>query len=812
MTDLHPRLAAEFTALRSRLSAEGALLPQTALQRYYDTFRRAFGPEVLRALNGPALLERMHAHGSRESLVYWLEFKDDDEFPSLRFGSIAGGNALKFGVFRRQETGTWVTRGSGREQVDLTLDQAVAIAERHRDQLLAAVDAVGAAAGGLAGGEAAPYLALQAELARVAPAVEDSAWGHKYLALLFPELLDDFHVASFQRWNLVRLLQLPPKAGDAWAEGRYACAGRFVRLTQALGLPMNGLTTLLNRRHGPPHRYWRVGTTDDAKARRRYWPLMRDRGVVAIGWPLLGDLSGTTGAADAREALAARVRDRYPSTPQVAGRAASQIAQFVAKLETGDRVLASDGLAILGVGEVAGPYAFDATTDFAHQRPVRWGSHAEWQAASAEALRTTVSAIRDYRTQVEAERHLLEDAATVKPAGPVAPTSGGAGGGAPPPPGRHTVPRLVGPPGLVQAVLERKGQAILYGPPGTGKTHWALRAARDLAGLRAFGARFEALDPAQRARIVEGTPEAPPLVRVTSFHPEYGYEDFIEGYRPRPAADGQLAFTLAPGVFRRLCTDAERSPEFDFYLVVDEINRGDVPRIFGELLTLLERDKRGLRVTLPASGAAFHVPPNVYLVGTMNTADRSIALLDVALRRRFGFIELMPDYEVFGDAAVAGLPLGAWLKDLNARVRRLGGGDARNRQIGHAFLLGPAGPITSAGQLAAVLRDDIVPLLEEYCYDDFGQLADVLGRTLVDTDGQRVRRELFEPTRASDLVGALHRPEIATAAAVVAATSPDDAPDVPDGDTQAADPSEDADTGGPAGGVTAGGAPVAARG
>src|SRR5208337_1092412 len=107
-----------------------------------------------------------------------------------------------------------------------------------------------------------------------------------------------------------------------------------------------------------------------------------------------------------------------------------------------------------------------------------------------------------------------------------------------------------------------------------------------------------------------------------------------------------------------------------FFLVIDEINRGDIPRIFGELITLLELDKRGSSVHLPVSGQPFTVPRNIYVIGTMNTADRSIALLDTALRRRFGFIELMPDPSVFGDAnAGDSIPLGPWLTALNDRLR-----------------------------------------------------------------------------------------------------------------------------------------------
>jgi 5-methylcytosine-specific restriction protein B len=165
----------------------------------------------------------------------------------------------------------------------------------------------------------------------------------------------------------------------------------------------------------------------------------------------------------------------------------------------------------------------------------------------------------------------------------------------------------------------------------------------------------------------------------------------------------------------------------------------------------------------------FRVPSNVLVIGTMNTADRSIALLDVALRRRFGFVELMPDYSVLQGSVIAGLPLGAWLEDLNARIRAIGGGDARNRQIGHAFFLDRDRPISRPEQLAAVLRDDIIPLLEEYCYDDFDQLVELLGSRVVDVARQRIRRDLFEPGRADDLVAALMRPEITTASSAVAA-------------------------------------------
>ena len=128
----------------------------------------------------------------------------------------------------------------------------------------------------------------------------------------------------------------------------------------------------------------------------------------------------------------------------------------------------------------------------------------------------------------------------------------------------------------------------------------------------------------------------------------------------------------------------------------------------------------------------------------MNTADRSISLMDAALRRRFGFVELMPNGKLLGNQSVGGLLLGAWLDALNTRLRRNLKRDARNLQIGHAYLM-PDPPITSISEFCRVLRDDIIPLLEEYCYEDFNLLKDILGSGLVDPEAGRIREELFGP-------------------------------------------------------------------
>jgi 5-methylcytosine-specific restriction protein B len=773
MSELHPLVERDLWEILRQEESEGNVLSPAKLQQYYDAFRGAFGPQILRSLDGMSLLEHMHDHGNRDSLVYWLEFKNDDTFPGGRFGSISGGSALKFGVFRRAETGVWATTGNGRYPRDIPAPEAIDIARRHRDQLVAATDVLVALPESI---DDSTYLKLQRDLEQVAPDVENTAWGHKYLSLLFPTRLDDYHVAEYQRHHLIKLLQLPPKDKEDWAEGRYVCAGRFVALSRLLNTSLNETTTILNRRDGSPIEYWRIDLSELGQRAREEWNEMRAHGLVHVGWPKVGDLSELADSLGTKEAIADRVSKFYPGSPKSIGNAVNQLLRFSARYNPRDRITVTLGENVLGIGELSGPYTYNPTSASPHERRVTWKSLVEWKELPTESRRSSLGTIKDPPNRVAIERHIIEDASSVAGAAvAVDRTMSGASfrEDSPASASRSTLalPRLQGELARVQEILERKGQVILYGPPGTGKTYWALRASQDLASLRAFGKPYGDLQESEKSRVFGGSSAMRSLVRVVSFHPEYGYEDFIEGYRPDVSPDGSLVFSLRAGVFFQLCVDAVGDPIVDYFLVIDEINRGDIPRIFGELLTLLERDKRGVVMPLPASGKSFLIPRNVFVVGTMNTADRSIALLDIALRRRFGFEELMPDYSLLRDAVINGLPLAAWLEDLNRRIRNHGV-DGRSRQIGHAFFLGESGrPIATPSELAAVLRDDIIPLLQEYTYEDFDLLEDMLGKELIDGSEQRIRYELFDPSRSAELTTALFRPEIATATSAVLAAA-----------------------------------------
>ena len=232
------------------------------------------------------------------------------------------------------------------------------------------------------------------------------------------------------------------------------------------------------------------------------------------------------------------------------------------------------------------------------------------------------------------------------------------------------------------------------------------------------------------------------LTRVT-FHPSYTYEDFVEGFRPAPTGAGGLELALTDGIFKQVCAAAASDPDHPYVVLIDEVNRGNIPKIFGELITLLEMDKRGLAVRLPQSGDEFSVPPNLRILATMNTADRSIHLLDTALRRRFSFIELMPDPGLLEGATVGGLALDVFLENLNDRVRQRVG---REKQVGHAMFFDDGSVVTSPESFAAIFRHELLPLLQEYLYEDYTQLAEVLG-PIIDTSTERPTSIIDDPER-----------------------------------------------------------------
>ena len=471
---------------------------------------------------------------------------------------------------------------------------------------------------------------------------------------------------------------------------------------------------------------------------------MRRKSIVAVGWPKLGDLSAMLADKRFRDILMQQLTHRYPAARNVTGRTAQQLNSFCRRMMDGDIVLACDGITVLGVGRINGAYKYSGAEDFPHERHVEWLDLDRWRLPTPEGLRATAYEYRKHLGNwVAIERRVLKPIRRPEVMEPrdLKPTRRR---------GEKWADR--GMIGRIQDILNRKGQAILYGPPGTGKTYWAEQAVHNLAALWNYGVTFGDLSEEERNRVTGHRSDA--FVRTCTFHPSYGYEDFIEGFRPETTG-GNLSFAIQCGIFKGVCHAASKDPSGRYYLIIDEINRGDIPRIFGELLTLLDKPKRGSAVVLPLSGAPFEVPRNVFIVGTMNTADRSIALLDTALRRRFGFIELMPDPHMLGDTVVEGIALRPWLAALNQQVAAHVGRDGRNLQVGHSYLMSSGHPIQEFQHLARVLQEDVLPLLEEYCYEDWETLERILGSGLVDVGKHRFKAELFEPERQADLVRAI---------------------------------------------------------
>jgi 5-methylcytosine-specific restriction enzyme B len=736
---LEPHLFDELKTALGHALASGELLTPVQIEQQTALFRDRFGPAVLRQLDGEALLRLMHGRDSSESrcLAYWLEFKNDEEFAGNRFGGIGGGSALKFGIFQRQSDGAWVT-GSPQAQQVLSLQDAIAIARKQRDELVAGAEVLLSLDASDTSDEA--YVGLQTAMEKAAPELARDGWAHKYWFLVGPDRIDDYHSPRYQRFHLFKLLQMPPD-GVGILDGsspRFVCAGRFIAAAHELGVPVTTLNTILNRRDGAFHRYWKVGTTA-GQSGESHWAEMREGGFVSIGWREVPNLSETIG--QDRTSVKNRIRDwllpLYPSNPSVASRKAGEVLNFAQEISELDLVLACEGQTALGVGRVRGPYEFDGSLGFPHKRPVEWLTLDSWRMPDQEGPRTTVYELgRSAANLLELEQRLSRRSPAAIPARPVALVAEPA-----------PLPPLDLFSARVEAILRRKGQVILYGPPGTGKTYRALAVANELAARHAFRKGFFSLTASESKVIAAGDG----LVRVCTFHPGWGYEDFIEGLRPS-TLNGQMVFEPRDGIFKRLCVDAFKQPNRNFFLVIDEINRGDLPRIFGELLTTIEYDKRDRPITLPLTGSSFVVPRNIFLIGTMNTADRSISLMDTAVRRRFGFVELMPDSKLLAGRKAGGLLLGPWLDALNARLRQHLKRDARNLQIGHAYLMQP---ITSVAEFARVLRDDIIPLLEEYCYDDFGMLKNILGGELVDAEAGRIREEIFGTNREGDLIQAV---------------------------------------------------------
>ena len=426
------------------------------------------------------------------------------------------------------------------------------------------------------------------------------------------------------------------------------------------------------------------------------WEEFYERGVMGLGWHQLGDLSEYATKEDMRLRL---LETREDNTSQT--NSARAVWQFANEIKPGDVIFVKRGLKeLLGRGIVTGDYVYDPDGgEYPHLREVSWKRRGSWRSNQQFPMKT-LTEITDYpdllaRIEGFFEDGDEEDVIDSEEALAVFP--------------EYSAEQFLNEVYLdeesydaIVGLLKTKKNIIMQGAPGVGKTFAAKRLAYSLMGVK---------DPSR--------------VMLVQFHQSYSYEDFIEGYRP--SSEG---FELVKGAFYSFCKKAADDEGNDYFFIIDEINRGNLSKIFGELFMLIENDKRGSKLQLLYSRELFYVPSNVYIIGMMNTADRSLAMLDYALRRRFAFVELSPAFDSEGFRAYcAGLDnprFEALVREVESLNRAIAEDESLGEgfYIGHSYFCNMKPETCTDAALASIVDYELIPMLKEYWFDEPGKVRE----------------------------------------------------------------------------------------
>ena len=431
-------------------------------------------------------------------------------------------------------------------------------------------------------------------------------------------------------------------------------------------------------------RYWVYAPGEGSSK----WDEFYNAGMMAIGWGEIGDLR----AFNTKDAMKKKLKETFDPTLSYKN-VGHATWQFVNEMKVGDVVFAKKGShQLVGRGIVTSEYEFDGdrSDEYKNIRQVNWTHCGEWEHPGKAAIKTLtdVTPYTDYVEQLNAlfEDESEEDVEEVELSYPIY-TKGNFLSEVYM--SEEEYRKLVG-------VLRIKKNIILQGAPGVGKTFVAKRLAFSMMGVKDVD-----------------------RVMMVQFHQSYSYEDFIMGFRP--STEG---FELKRGAFYNFCKKAEIDEDNDYFFIIDEINRGNLSKIFGELFMLIENDKRGVSLQLLYSDEKFSVPKNIYIIGMMNTADRSLAMLDYALRRRFAFFELKPGFTTEGFRAYRMYLENEKFDKLTACVERLNNEISNDESLGEGFCIGHSyfcnlAPETIDDQvLYGIVEYELIPLLKEYWFDE----------------------------------------------------------------------------------------------
>lgn len=431
-------------------------------------------------------------------------------------------------------------------------------------------------------------------------------------------------------------------------------------------------------------RYWVYAPGEGSSK----WDEFYNAGMMAIGWGEIGDLR----AFNTKDAMKKKLKETFDPTLSYKN-VGHATWQFVNEMKVGDVVFAKKGShQLVGREIVTSEYEFDGdrSDEYKNIRQVNWTHCGEWEHPGKAAIKTLtdVTPYTDYVEQLNAlfEDESEEDVEEVELSYPIY-TKGNFLSEVYM--SEEEYRKLVG-------VLRIKKNIILQGAPGVGKTFVAKRLAFSMMGVKDVD-----------------------RVMMVQFHQSYSYEDFIMGFRP--STEG---FELKRGAFYNFCKKAEIDEDNDYFFIIDEINRGNLSKIFGELFMLIENDKRGVSLQLLYSDEKFSVPKNIYIIGMMNTADRSLAMLDYALRRRFAFFELKPGFTTEGFRAYRMYLENEKFDKLTACVERLNNEISNDESLGEGFCIGHSyfcnlAPETIDDQvLCGIVEYELIPLLKEYWFDE----------------------------------------------------------------------------------------------